>query len=112
MLTDDQLKENTELQNYLDFVNNSFLSEIQRAAQFHPVIVGEWGLVNHMKSIQNAGTDKEVAAYYRALSDVQIAAWETCEGGVFWTYRLDNMEEDDAWDFRTCVKNGWLSYHQ
>lgn len=105
-----QVQTNAELKKYLELVKEGFLKDIQQAAQFHPVMVGEWGIVNHMNSIQNAANEKEAASYYRALADAQIAAWETCEGGVFWTYRLDNEEEDDAWDFRTCVKNGWLSY--
>lgn len=99
------------LQNYLKFIEDAFKSDVQRAAQFHPVMVGEWCLVNNMKTIKNAASPKEKARYYRALADAQIAAWETCEGGAYWSYRVDGKNEDRAWDFCECVKNGWLTYN-
>lgn len=99
------------LQKYLQLIEDAFKSDVQRAAQFHPVMVGEWCLVNNMKAIRNAVSPEEKAKYYRALADAQIAAWETCEGGAYWSYRVDGEKEDRAWDFCECVKNGWLTYN-
>jgi len=99
------------LKNYLRFIEDVFKSDVQRAAQFHPVMVGEWCLVNNMKAIKDTVSLGEKAKYYRALADAQIAAWETCEGGAYWSYRVDGENEDRAWDFCECVKNGWLTYN-
>lgn len=99
------------LQRYLDFIKEAFLSDVQRAARFHPVMVGEWCLVNKMKDIKEAADPEEKAKYYRALADAQIAAWEAGEGGAYWSYRVEGEDEDDAWDFCKCVKNGWLTYN-
>lgn len=30
---------------------------------------------------------------------------------AYWSYRIDSKEEGMAWDFRECIKNGWLAYH-
>lgn len=104
------VSDDDSLQSYLKFIEDSFKSDVQKAAQFHPVMVGEWCLVNNMKAIKNAVSPEEKARYYRALADAQIAAWETCEGGAYWSYRVDE-KEDRAWDFCECVKNGWLTYN-
>lgn len=103
--------DDNSLQNYLKFIEEAFKSDVQRAAQFHPVMVGEWGLVNNMQAIKDAAGPEEKAKYYRALADAQIAAWETSEGGAYWSYRVDSEQEDKAWDFCECVKNGWLTYY-
>ena len=35
---------------------------------------------------------------------------EQAEGGCYWSYKVSDEELPDAWDFRKCIKNGWLSY--
>lgn len=97
------------LQNYLRLINDVFLADIRQAARFHPVMVGEWSIVQNMEDIKNAKNIEEQKNLYRAISDAQIAAWEEAEGGAYWSYRVTD-QEDDAWDFRKCVQNGWLSY--
>lgn len=97
------------LENYLRLIRESFLPEVKRAAMFHPVMVGEWCLRQNMEDIKNSEDEEEIRRLYRALADAHIAAWDEVEGGAYWSYRVTD-QEDDAWDFCKCVKNGWISY--
>jgi len=97
------------LDNYLRLIRDAFLSDVKRAAMFHPVMVGEWCLVQNMEEIKNSTDEEEIRRLYRALADAQIAAWDEVEGGAYWSYRVTD-QENDAWDFCKCVKNGWISY--
>jgi len=97
------------LENYLRLIRDAFLSDVKRAAMFHPVMVGEWCLVQNMEEIKNSTDEEEIKRLYRALADAQIAAWDEVEGGSYWSYRVTD-QEDDAWDFCKCVKNGWIRY--
>ena len=87
-----------------------FAAEVLRAAEFHPVLVGEWCLVQNMEDIKNAQNAEEVKALYRQLADAHLEIWEQAEGGAYWSYKISDEELPEAWDFRKCVKNGWLSY--
>ena len=98
------------LQNYLRLIKNVFAAEVLRAGEFHPVLVGEWCLVQNMEDIKNAQNAEEVKALYRQLADAHLEIWEQAEGGAYWSYKISDEELPEAWDFRKCVKNGWLSY--
>ena len=106
----DQIQGGLILQNYLRLIRDVFAAEVLRAAKFHPVLVGEWCLVQNMEDIKKAKSAEEVRALYRQLADAHLEIWEQAEGGAYWSYRVDDPELPDAWDFRKCVKNGWLCY--
>lgn len=106
----DQIQGGLILPNYLRLIRNVFAGEVLRAAQFHPVIVGEWCLVQNMEDIKNARDAGEVKALYRQLADAHLEIWEQAEGGCYWSYKVSDEELPEAWDFRKCVQNGWLNY--
>jgi len=105
----DNIRGKLVLENYLRLIREAFLSDVKRAAMFHPVMVGEWCLVQNMEEIKNSADEEEIKRLYRVLADAQIAAWDEVEGGAYWSYRVTD-QENDAWDFCKCVKNGWISY--
>ena len=86
-----------------------FTEQVRHAAQFHPVLVGEWCLGNH-KPGKSEMSDDEKKAFYRALADAQLDAWDEGIGGCYWSYRVDSPKHED-WDLRTCVVKGWLDLH-
>ncbi len=97
------------MENYLKLIRDVFLRDILEAARYHPVMVGEWCLVQNMEDIRNAADAEEEARLYRQLADAHLAAWEQAEGGAYWSYRVTDARPA-AWDFRRCVRRGWLSY--
>ena len=107
---DEQIRGGLILENYLRLIRDIFAKDVLRAAEFHPVMVGEWCLVQNMEDIKKAESVEEVRALYRQLADAHLEIWEQAEGGAYWSYRVDDPELPDAWDFRKCVKNGWLCY--
>jgi len=97
------------MENYLKLIREVFLPDILRAARKHPVMVGEWSLVQNMEDIKNAATAEEARKLYRQLADAHLDAWEQVEGGIYWSYRVTDTRPE-AWNFTSCIKNGWLSY--
>lgn len=97
------------MENYLKLINEYFLEDIMKAAKKHPVIVGEWSLVQNMLDIKNAPDKETEKNLYRQLADAHMAAWEQAEGGIYWSYRVTD-ERPAAWNFKHCVENGWISF--
>jgi hypothetical protein len=97
------------LENYMKFIREQFRTEVERAAQYHHVMVGEWCLDQNMEDLKHTTDPEEIKRIYRVLSDEQIAAWDAADGGIFWSFRVE-PENQKAWDFCECVKRGWLSY--
>lgn len=86
-----------------------FSDQVRAAAQHHEILVGEWCLGNH--NPQKAQLDKdEKRAFYRALADAQLDAWDQGIGGCYWSYRVDDPKRQD-WSLQTCVANGWIDLH-
>lgn len=108
---EEQIKGGLILPNYLRLIKNVFAKEVLQAAKFHPILVGEWCLMQNMEDIKNAKDDAEVRALYRQLADAHLEVWEQAEGGAYWSYKVSD-EVPEAWSFRKCVENGWLSYKQ
>ena len=106
---EEQIQGGLILPNYLRLIKNVFAKKVLQAAKYHPVLVGEWCLMQNMEDIKNAKDDAEVRALYRQLADAHLEVWEQAEGGAYWSYKVSD-EVPDAWSFRKCVKNGWLSY--
>lgn len=84
-----------------------FAEQVERATQFHRVLVGEWCLGNH-SPLKSELDDEGKRAFYRVLADAQIAAWDKGIGGCYWSYKVDDPNRQD-WSMRACVANGWLS---
>ena len=83
-----------------------FAEQVAHAAQYHQVLVGEWCLGNHNPHKAELNAD-ELRAFYRALSDAQLDAWDQGISGCYWSYRVDDPNRRD-WDLRTCIAQGWL----
>lgn len=86
-----------------------FSDEVRAAARHHQVLVGEWCLGTHNPHLAEMD-DEDRRAFYRALADAQLDAWDQGLGGCYWSYRVDDLEHQD-WDLRTCVVKGWLDLH-
>lgn len=83
-----------------------FSEQVRSAAQHHQVLVGEWCLGNHKPRKAQLEKD-EKRAFYRALADAQLDAWDQGLGGCYWSYRVDDPNRQD-WSLQTCVANGWI----
>lgn len=83
-----------------------FSEQVAHAAQFHDVLVGEWCLGNHSPLKKELDADG-IRAFYRALADAQLDAWDQGIGGCYWSYRVDDPGRPE-WDLRTCVAKGWI----
>ena len=108
---EEQIQGGLILQNYLRLIRDVFARDVLHAAKFHPVMVGEWCLVQNMEDIKNAQDAEAIKALYRQLADAHLEIWEQAEGGAYWSYKVAD-ELPEAWDFRKCVKNGWLTYKE
>lgn len=78
-----------------------------------PVICGEWSLFNNYSY---EVSDQDVLSdYYKEIGQLQIKTWDQKgAGSIFWNYRLGTGQNGlnmEAWDFRKCVENGWISYN-
>lgn len=105
----DQIQGGLILQNYLRLIKDVFAQEVLTAQKYHPVLVGEWCLVQNMEDIKKARNPEEIKNLYRQLADAHLEIWEQAEGGCYWSYKVTD-KEPEAWDFRSCINNGWLSY--
>lgn len=97
------------MENYEKLIREIFLPDILKAAKKHPVLVGEWSMVQNMLDIKNAPDAATERALYCRLAQAHLDAWEQVEGSCYWSYRVTDTRPA-AWNFRTCVENGWLSY--
>lgn len=95
-------------------------ARIKMAARYTPVIIGEWCIsVSYGNKIKGNMDKKERSRIrrerFRKLALLEISSWETSAGWLYWNYKLGRdvnvpMDEDwkTAWDFRRCVKYGWM----
>ena len=83
-----------------------FSEQVRSAAQHHQILVGEWCLGNHNPRKAQLEKD-EKRAFYRALADAQLDAWDQGLGGCYWSYRVDDPNRQD-WSLQTCVAKGWI----
>ena len=80
--------------------------DIDRAARFHRVMVGEWCLGNHAEELGRMNADEQ-RDWYRRYADAQLAAWGKGGGSCFWSLRVEG-ERRANWSFEECVRRGWL----
>ena len=86
------------------------------------VIVGEWCINNRYavefkkeKGMSDRQFEIERRSRFNEVADLEFDAWEMTDGWIYWSYKLypDGKYSGDSawkesWDFRCCVKNGWL----
>lgn len=70
------------------------------------MIVGEWCIANKSAHIKDAD-DEEKKRIYQMISDMELKAWDKCDGWIFWSYKLHTPGRND-WDFERAVDAGWL----
>lgn len=81
--------------------------KLRRAAEHHPILVGEWCLGNHSPEL--AALDEEGRRiWYRTLADAQLATWDGVGGSCFWSLRVDGPGYEN-WSFEHCVEHGWIA---
>lgn len=78
------------------------LNEMQREEL--PTIVGEWSLSLPGHSLHGL-SPVQVESVFRGYGGAQLLSYESTRGWFFWSYKLQAASE---WNFRHCVKNGWL----
>ena len=85
---------------------------IARAQKYTPVIVGEWCICNKYAEKADGA---ERRARYREIASMQLNAWETAAGHIYWNYQLlrDRTKEPDerwkeSWDLARCWINDWI----
>ena len=96
-----------DLKSYVALVDRMG-ARVQKAARYHPVLVGEWSLANHASDLAGLGPDEQ-RMWYRAFSQAQLAAWDRGgAGSCFWSLRV-NAPNRENWCFYTCVERGWIN---
>lgn len=88
---------------------------IQRVQKHIPVIVGEWCICN--KYADAAKNEQERRRRFCEIAKLELDAWETSAGHIYWNYRLlpdvsmkPQMVWKESWDLSRCLKNGWISF--
>lgn len=94
---------------------------IERAQKYTPVIVGEWCICNRYaekmdKTIMEEEKQRNLRKErYLMVAGLQSAAWEQCEGDIYWSYQfarnIDSLPHElwkESWELRRCWKYGWL----
>lgn len=104
--SEEQKMADRQLASYEEVIRRSFKKRLERAKQFHPVIVGEWCIANKSDGIKEL-PDKEKAEAYRKISRWEMDAWSVCDGWIFWSYKLHTSGRND-WDFQRALDAGWL----
>lgn len=101
-----ELGERNLCQNYFAYAWERFAPELDEAARHHPVLVGEWTLAHRPADLAELSSER-ARRYWRAIAEVQQAAFSSCAGWAYFTYRVDDPGRP-AWDFRRAVREGWL----
>lgn len=105
---------------------------IERIQRDVPVMVGEWCICNKYaekavsgksaeessdRSAQAAAQDKLRKKRYLEIAAMQLQAWESGAGWIYWSYqfkpnRKEPLDEKwkESWDFSRCVENGWIEF--
>ena len=93
-----------DIQGQLQVATVDRKSQLDKMQQQHDCIVGEWSLGLPPKSLQGLDAVARDAAM-RAFGAAQLVSYESTRGWYFWNYRT---EPGGGWNFRDCVRRGWL----
>lgn len=94
---------------YVKFIQEHFVSEVSYGQSKVPIFCGEWSLYSEKCGMQDKSTE-ERRAFYRALGDAHLAAFEeNCEGWFYWCYKTHLDDPNwDCWDIGKCISNQWM----
>lgn len=98
-----------DLEAYLRYIDTEFRPQLAAAAEYSPLIIGEWCLNTSSERIttQDRPTRRD---YYRRLADAQLDAWQITDGWFYWSYKLQvSGPELDGWDFGKTVALDYLT---
>ena len=97
-----------ELEGFVALVNNEFTGIVSEAAKDVPVMIGEWCLDTASPTPMTLPDDAR-RAYYRAIADAELRAWEAATAWCYWSYRLNTEDpQHDPWDMGRAIELGWL----
>ncbi len=73
-------------------------------------IIGEWSLGVHKNASDQLTDDFIKNAFYTALGNSLLTAYETTNGWFFWNYNLseESTKKNIGWSLRDIVKKGYL----
>jgi glucan 1,3-beta-glucosidase len=90
---------------HLHKIHGSWHKLLTRVSRHWPVMVGEWSLALVPETFEGM-TDGQKDAAMRAYGSAQLLLFE--ELAVAWFYWSYRTEHAGAWNYRSCVENGWL----
>ncbi len=91
----------------IHFVNRilfTWMNKIREVQEYCPLMIGEWSLPHNMEKGLN---EFQVKMSYRMLASAMLFSFETAFAYFYWNYRVE-CRDKDGWDFRECVRKGWL----
>jgi glucan 1,3-beta-glucosidase len=98
----------TDVDGYLSYIDTEFRPALAAAAEYSPLIVGEWCINTSAEAIVAAdrATRRD---YYRRLAAAQLDAWEITRGWFYWSYKLQVSGAGlDGWDFGKSVSLDYI----
>jgi glucan 1,3-beta-glucosidase len=96
------------LEDYLAYIADRFARDVREAAQDVPLLIGEWCLDTAAKEATTLSVDDR-RAYFRAIADAQLSAWEPAVAWTYWSYKLNTEDrQHDPWDMGRAIELGWL----
>lgn len=94
------------MEDYKKLVEETFSKRLEQASKYHDVIVGEWCIANKYPALTQID-DSPKREIYQKIGEMQLQAWEKCQGWIYWSYKLHTSGRND-WDFCRAVDEGWL----
>ncbi len=104
LFTVESMMQDRRLPSYQAAILKGFRERLERAEQFHPVIVGEWCVANKCEEKETAVVPADI---YRTIGEWETEAWEACSGWFFWSYKLHEPGRND-WDYERALDSGYL----
>lgn len=99
---------NDDLDAYVRHVRQEFAPTVSEMSRRFPLVIGEWCIDTTSTKPAGLARDERVA-YYRALAEAQLAAWQDAEGWFFWSYKLlGDGSGHDGWDMGKSLELGYL----
>jgi glucan 1,3-beta-glucosidase len=99
---------NDDLDAYLRHVREEFAPTVSEMSRRFSLIIGEWCIDTTSTKPARLGRGERVA-YYRALAEAQLAAYQDAEGWFFWSYKLlVDGPAHDGWDMSKSIELGYL----
>jgi glucan 1,3-beta-glucosidase len=96
------------LDDYLALIADEFAGDVREAAKDVPVMIGEWCLDSAAQEAAELPA-VERRAYFRAIADAQLRAWQPAVAWTYWSYKLHTSDrQHDPWDMGRAIELGWL----